>query len=152
METSAPIRPVAVYGTVNEPGNETKGPSTISIGSISLNRASEQNQSNKSIVLNKNTSSHPVNLTNNGVGHGVGNGVGSGVGNGVGGNVGGDVVGSVGAVGGGESAFRPRIGSGKKYPQLGQGPLTRKYSESEDEGEHDEGRRAPGKFTRHGRK
>ena len=59
----------------------------------------------------------------------------------------GEEGGEGGGEGGGEdhvSAFRPKMTTGKKYPQLGHGPLTKKYSESEDEGEVDESKKAPG--------
>ena len=114
---------------------ETKGQqSTITLGNIGKSRPTEK-QGKKSVNISKtsggtnitsNSNVNSVNVNDGVVSVGVG--VDCGAGNDVG--AGSGSAGSV-TVGSGESAFRPKVATGKKYPQLGQGPLTRRFSGSE---------------------
>ena len=161
----APIRPVAVYG--NAIAKETNEQSSVQIGNIGAKKASVNISSNISSGKTTNiissdignhssrsssSSSAVLNLSsvsNSGVNGSRTTRI--------------DSLelsdGELGMTGSGShvigateseehaSAFRPKAPTGKKYPQLGQGPLTKKYSESEDEGEKDGSKHAPGKSS-----
>lgn len=160
----APIRPVAVYG--NAIAKETNEQSSVQIGNIGAKKASVNISSNMS-------SSKTTNIISSGIGNQSSSSISSSavlnLSSASNAGVNGSRTtridslelsdGELGMTGSGShvigateseehaSAFRPKAPTGKKYPQLGQGPLTKKYSESEDEGEKDGSKHAPGKSS-----